>query len=250
MDARLIIDPARCTGTGVCLPITEEHLQLVDGIATATTGSTVSRNQAHTAAACCPNEAITVREQKSPAFEQNPPIVTLGPAGTDAEAEARKHTMIVRLVDSFAEAMATAATSGVQALVAAGYLALDTEDQPVDSWVDQHFTHTGVLRLQRCWESPTKQMCLAVRDDLPRGATAQTVATHPATRVFATLYAPGAQMVTVNAKPMAAQAAANGDVDACITSVDVAARHPRLEVRFEWQPTMVWLLYGKGGSDE
>ncbi|WP_084496029.1 ferredoxin [Nocardia shimofusensis] len=252
MDARLIIDRDRCAGTGVCLPIAAAHLQLVDGIATATVdGAPVSIGQAGAAAACCPNDAITVCEQEPATFELDAPIVTLGPAGTDAEAEARKHAAVVRLADSFADAMAAAAAAeGTWALVAAGYLALDADDRTTDSWVDQHFTHAGVLRLHRCWESPTKPMCLAVRRDLPRQAPVATVATHPATRVFATRHTPEAQLVSVNAKPLAARAAAYGEVDACIASVDVVARYPQLEVRIEWQPTMVWLLYGKDGGDE
>ncbi|MEU2040451.1 ferredoxin [Nocardia niwae] len=251
MDARLIIDRDRCAGTGVCLPIAAAHLQLVDGIATATVdGASVSVEQARAAAACCPNTAITVCEREPGGFGLDAPIVTLGPAGTDAEAEARKHAAVVRLVDSFADAMAAAAAGEVYALVAAGYLALDAHDRTTDSWVDQHFTHTDVLRLHRCWESPTKPMCLAVRRDLPRTAAVATVATHPATRVFATRYAPAARLVSVNAKPLAAAAAAHGEVDACVASVDVVARYPQLESRIEWQPTMVWLLYGRDDGDE
>ncbi|MGW0047018.1 ferredoxin [Nocardia cyriacigeorgica] len=251
MDARLIIDRHRCAGTGVCVPIAAQHLHLVDGIATAAAdGTAVSIEQAHAAAACCPNDAITVCERGAAGLGLGAPIVTLGPAGTDAEAEARKQTSVVRLVDSFADAMAAATAGEVLALVAAGYLALDADDRTVDSWVDQHFTHTGVLRLHRCWESPTKPMCLAVRRDLPRQASVATVATHPATRVFAARYAPGAQLVSVDAKPLAARAAAHGEVDACIASVDVVARYSQLDVRVEWQPTMVWLLYGKDGGDD
>ncbi|MGW6332164.1 ferredoxin [Nocardia rhamnosiphila] len=246
----MIIDRDRCAGTGVCLPIAARHLQLVDGVATAADRAAVQLDRAHTAAACCPNDAITVCERKPSGFGLNSPIVTLGPVGTDAEAEANKHTSVVRLVDTFADAMAVAAVYGERALVAAGYLALDSENRTVDSWVDQHFTHNQVLRLQRCWESPTKPMCLAVRRDLLRNVPVQTVATHPATRVFAARYAPEARLVTVNAKPLAARVAAYGEVDACIASVDVVARYPQLEVRFEWQPTMVWLLYGKAGGDE
>jgi len=249
MDARLIIDRDRCAGTGVCLPIAASHLRLVDGLATVTVdGAPVDIGRARAAAACCPNEAIMVCEREPVGFGEDAPIVTLGPAGTDAEAEARKHATEVRLVDSFTAAMTAAATEGTRALVAAGYLALDAHGRTTDSWVDQHFTHTdGVLRLQRCWESPTKPMCLAVRRDLPRRAP-MTVATHPATRVFATRYAPAARLVPVDAKPLAAAAAARGEVDACIASVDVVARYPQLEVRIQWQPTMVWLLYGKDDS--
>ncbi|BDT85947.1 ferredoxin [Nocardia cyriacigeorgica] len=251
MDARLIIDHNRCAGTGVCLPIATDHLQLVDGLATATgDGTMVCIEKARAAAACCPNDAITVCEREPTGLGHDSPIVTLGPPGTDAEAEACRHASVVRLVDSFADAMAAAAEGGVRALVAAGYLTLDAHDRTTDSWVDQHFTHSGVLRLHRCWESLTKPMCLAVRRDLPRSAPVESVAAHPATRIFANRHAPGAKLVSVNAKPLAARAAAHGEVDACIASVDVVARYPQLEVRVEWQPTMVWLLYGKDSGDE
>ncbi|MFC8529171.1 ferredoxin [Nocardia sp. NPDC057227] len=249
MDTGLTIDPARCAGTGVCLPILGEHVRLADGIATAA-DNPVSMEQARAAAACCPNGAISMEEQVPAGSVADTPIVTLGPAGTDAETEARKHSSTVRLVDSFAEAMNAATVGGVRALVAAGYLALDARERAVDSWADQHFAHTGTLRLHRCWESLTKPMCLAVRRDLAPGAPVTTVAAHPATRVFAARYASGARLVPVTAKPLAARAAAHGEVQACIASVDVAARYPQLEVRFEWQPTMVWLLYGKDDIDE
>ncbi|MGY2119306.1 ferredoxin [Nocardia gipuzkoensis] len=248
MDARLIIDRDRCAGTGVCLPIASPHLQLADGAARAVDGTTIGIERARAAAACCPNEAITVCAQPPAVFRVDAPIVTLGPSGTDAQAEAGKHTGQVRLVDSFPDAMRVAAENpGLRALVAAGYLALDAEVGLVDSWVDQHFTYTGVLRLERCWESPTKPMCMAVRRDI--GRPIATVATHPATRVFATRYAPGARQVSVHAKPLAARAAAHAEVDACIASVDVAARYPQLEIRAEFAPTMVWLLYVKVGRD-
>ncbi|WP_406238341.1 hypothetical protein [Nocardia sp. NBC_01009] len=54
----------------------------------------------------------------------------------------------------------------------------------------------------------------------------------------------------MNAKPLAARAAAHAEVDACIASADVAARYPQLEIRAEFQPTMVWLLYRKVGGNE
>ncbi|MCC3328281.1 hypothetical protein [Nocardia abscessus] len=251
MDARLIVDRHRCAGTGVCLPIAGHHLQLADGAVVAVEGTTLALRQARAAAACCPNEAITVCEQPPAAFHLDAPIVTLGPPGTDAHTEADKHTNDVLLVDSFPEAMRAAADDPrLRALVAAGYLALDEEAHIVDSWVDQHFTHTAALRLERCWESPTKPMCLAVRRDIGRGGVIATIATHPATRVFATRHVPAARQVSVNAKPLAARAAAHAEVDACIASVDVAARYPQLEIRAEFAPTMVWLLYRKAGGDE
>ncbi|WP_194814575.1 ferredoxin [Nocardia sp. XZ_19_385] len=252
MDAKLIIDTTRCAGTGVCLPIAAPHLRLIDGHATAIDATILAIAQARAAAACCPNEALTVCELAPVGFRVAAPIVTLGPAGTDAQAEAQKHSDAVVLVESFAVAMRTAADDGgVRALVAAGYLALDEQSRATDSWVDQHFTHTGVLRLERCWESPTKPMCFATHRDLgERGRPVATVATHPATRVFAAHHAPGARLIAVNAKPLAAAAAARGEADACIASVDVAQRYAELTIRAEFAPTMVWLLYGKAGSDD
>ncbi|WP_216916755.1 ferredoxin [Nocardia noduli] len=243
MDVRLIIDPARCTGTGVCLSISPQ-LRLVDGLATCAVG--IDAAVAADAAACCPNQAITVHDDGHDRFDRDCPIVTLGPEGTDAHAEASRHSGDVRLVASFADAMAAATRDWqVRALIAAGYLAVDRDGRTLDSWVDQHFSHTGVLELLRCWQSPTKPMCLAVRTDLGRGTVIGSVATHPATRFFARRYAPAARHVTVEAKPLAAHAAARGQVQACIASVDIVARYPQLEVRAEFAPTMVWMLYGK-----
>ncbi|GAB4590195.1 ferredoxin [Nocardia sp. IFM 10818] len=250
MDARLIIDATRCAGTGVCLPIAAHHLSLLDGRAAVLDGTTLALAQARAAAACCPNEAITVCEQAAAEFWVDAPIVTLGPVGTDAQAEAARHTRHVRLVDSFAAAMrGAAADTRVRALVAAGYLALDEHDRATDSWVDQHFTHTGVLRIERCWETPTKPMCFATRRALGDG-TVTTVATHPATRVFAARHAPSARLITVNAKPLAAAAAARGEADACIASIDVVTTHPQLQIIAEFAPTMVWLLYTRADRDE
>lgn len=251
MDTKLIIDRSRCTGTGVCVAIAGAHLRLSGGTAEAVEGTTVDVVAARAAALCCPNEAITVCEQPPAVFVVNAPIITLGPPGTDAHTEAGKHSGQVRLVDSFPDAMrAAAADPSVRALVAAGYLALDPQGQLADSWVDQHFTYTAKLRLERCWESPTKPMCLAVRRGFGRGRTIETVATHPATRVFANQHAPGARQVPVHAKPLAARAAAHAEVDACIASTDIAARYPQLEIRAEFAPTMVWMLYRQGGGDE
>lgn len=250
MDTRLIVDHHRCTGTGVCVSIAPQHLRLVDGTAHPVDGTTLGRDEAQAAAACCPSEALTVDRNNPAVFRVREPIVTLGPAGTDAHAEADKHSGTVRLVESFADIMACAAADPtVHALVAAGYLALDAAGVAADSWADQHFAHSGVLRLERCWESLTKPMCFAIHRSVPRGSV-RAVATHPATRVFAARYAPSVRQITVPAKPLAALAAAHQEVDACIASTDVVARFPQLEVVDQFQPTMVWLLYRKAVSDE
>jgi ferredoxin len=250
MDTRLIVDPGRCTGTGVCLSIAPEHLRLVDGTAQPLDGTTLGLAEARAAAACCPSEALTVAAHDPAVFRVPEPIVTLGPVGTDACTEAGKHSDTVRLVESFADAMASAAAdAGVHALVAAGYLALDDTGRAVDSWADQHFTYFGMLGLESCWENLTKPMCFAVHRTVSL-TSVRTIATHPATRVFADQYAPSATQVTVRAKPLAARAAAHREVDACIASTDVVARFPQLEVIDEFQPTMVWLLYRKADSNE
>lgn len=250
MDSRLIVDRGRCTGTGVCLSIAPHHLRLVDGTAQPLDGTTLELAAARAAAACCPSEALTVPAPEPARFRIQEPIVTLGPSGTDAHSEAGKHSGTVRLVESFSAAMAVAAAdAGVHALVAAGYLALDDAGRAVDSWADQHFTHCGVLQLERCWENLTKPMCFAVNRAVLR-TTVRTIATHPATRVFANRYAPSAQQMMVQAKPLAARAAARHEADACIGSTDVVARFPQLEVVDEFQPTMVWLLYRKALGDE
>ncbi|MCC3318279.1 ferredoxin [Nocardia africana] len=250
MDTRLIVDRHRCTGSGVCVSIAPHHLRLVDGTAHPVDGTTLGRDDARAAAACCPSEALTIETSNPAVFRVREPIVTLGPAGTDAHAEADKHSGTVRLVESFTDTMACAAADpGVHALVAAGYLALDEAGVAVDSWTDQHFTHSGVLRMERCWESRTKPMCFAIHRTVAR-TSVRAVATHPATRVFAARYAPSARQFSVRAKPLAALAAAHREVDACIASTDVVARFPQLEVVDEFQPTMVWLLYRKAVSDE
>jgi ferredoxin len=245
VDATLIIDRNLCAGTGVCVPIAAPHVELTGDTATVTVGTTLPLTVARAAAECCPQQAITVVEQQQPnGFSVDGPIVTLGPAGTDAQAEATKHSRQVKLVGSFAIAMGEAAADpDLRALLAAGYLALDDRGRAVDSWADQHFTHTGVLALERCWESLTKPMCVAVRRDLSRNTAAASVAVHPATRVFATQHLPHAQHVSFNAKPLAAKAAARGEVDACVASVDVVVRFPQLRVVEVFRPTMVWTLY-------
>lgn len=173
------------------------------------------------------------------------PIVTVGPAGSDAEAEARKYGPVVRLVASTDDAMALAAAYRVHALVGGGYRAPDHEaTQSVDSWSTDHTPHAGVLRLRRFWESPAALMCLAVRRDFPRLATPRTVAIPPHAQHFAGQYVASARPVPTISKPASARMAAHGEVDACITSVAAAARYPILDPRIEWQPTMLWRLYG------
>lgn len=169
-------------------------------------------------------------------------VATLGPAGTDAEAEARRFFDDVVLADSFEGAMRAALDSGTHALVAAGFVQR-TGAQVTDLWVDLHFRHLDRMRIVGVWESPTKPMCAATGPRVACLADVRSIALHPATDVFIGQFTPGAERLYVNAKPLAAQRAAEGAVDGCIGSVDVVERHPELTVREVFHPTMVWVLY-------
>lgn len=177
-------------------------------------------------------------------------IVTLGPEGTDAHAEASKHFSDVRLARSFPEAMQTARHNGHLALIAAGYLRYD-DTAVVDSWVDLHFRHHADMELLHVWHSPTKPMCVAVNRTRVRSiADIGSLALHPATRAIAEMLSIDAAMTFVSAKPIAVERAAAGEVDACIGSADVVARFPALHPVKTLQPTMVWCLYGAGSNVE
>jgi hypothetical protein len=236
---RLDIDPNRCKATGVRLSISPGHLRIADG-----TAHTLPDTSTSAAAECCPGEAITVVTEPlgGAVFTVDSPIATLGPAGTDAQAEAVKHSSDVRLVDSFADAMALARGGAAMALIAAGYIERDG-DRTVDSWSDQHFTHHRELRVARLWESRTKTMCIALRHSVADVTQVRSVAVHPATAALLDLHHVPGRRVFVNAKPHAAAAAAGGQVDACIASLDVVTDIPELRVVARIDPTMVWLLY-------
>lgn len=175
-------------------------------------------------------------------------IVTLGPEGTDAHAEALKHFSDVQLAPSFPEAMRSAHQNGHLALVAAGYLRYDAA-ATTDSWVDLHFRHHPEMVLLHVWQSPTKPMCVAVNQTRARSiADIKSLALHPATRAIAEKLSINAAMTFVNAKPIAVERAAAGEFDACIGSVDVVAKFPALRAVRALQPTMVWCLYGDASS--
>ncbi|WP_120026919.1 hypothetical protein [Amycolatopsis panacis] len=170
-------------------------------------------------------------------------VTTLGPAGTDAESLASSLFSDVRLAGTFREAMAATCRDGGCALVPAGYVHRDA-DGVAETWADLHFGFLGRLRMVALWEQETKTMCLAVNSRLgPGNEPPATLTIHPSTLAFAHLYAPGAALSFVRAKPLAAQAAAAGETAGCIASIDVVNGLAGLSVLEEFTPTMVWCLY-------
>ena len=171
-------------------------------------------------------------------------LATLGPAGTDAEAEARQLGADVTLCGSFPLAMGWAHENQGHALVAAGYL--DVHERTFPAWVDLHFSFREQLSLRAVWESPTKEMCVAVRTgqcaDLDE---VRSVALHASTRsLVADLFESGVELDYVRAKPLAVGKLVDGVVDACVGSVDVVGRHSELTILESFTPSMVWCLYG------
>lgn len=169
-------------------------------------------------------------------------ISTLGPSGTDSAHEAKKHSRKVELFPSFSAAAAHALETGGYALVPVGYL--DFQDgELADSWVDLHFRLHGRMRIVDVWESPTKQMCLAINSERVQDRESiRSIALHPATTVFARQVTANVEISYVSSKPLAVEAAESGWVDACIGSVDVVAESSLKPVDF-FCPTMVWTLY-------
>ena len=170
-------------------------------------------------------------------------VATLGPAGTDAHAEASRLFPDVVLAESFSEAVAYGEQHGTYVLVAAGFIERNETDV-TDSWVDLHFRSYGRMSLKAVWEQQTKAMCIAVNTGRADSLEAvRRVAIHPATAVFARKYVPKATVCYVNAKPIAVDLANDGTVDACVGSLDVVAKAPNLKVHEVFRPTMVWCLY-------
>jgi len=169
-------------------------------------------------------------------------ISTLGPSGTDSANEAGKRSSVVLLFPSFVAAVENAQKTNGYALVPTGYLNI-LDGKLTDSWVDMHFRLTGQMRVVDVWESPTKAMCLAInRERVADRASIRSIASHPATAVFARQTCADAVITFVTSKPLAVEAAASGRVDACIGSADVVAEFP-LEPLDHFHPTMVWILY-------
>ncbi|MBD0710666.1 MULTISPECIES: hypothetical protein [unclassified Streptomyces] len=181
-------------------------------------------------------------------------VTTLGPTGTDAQAEAARHFAEVFLEGSFESAMRAAFRTGTHALVAAGFVERSGE-RVTDLWVNLHFRHLARMRIVGVWESPTKPMCVATgpslsgltdaRADVPSNApsVARSVALHPATEVFTERFTPQAERQYVDAKPLAVQRVVDGMADSCVGSLDVVERHPTLTVCEVLRPSMVWILY-------
>lgn len=169
-------------------------------------------------------------------------VATLGPPGTDAHHEALRLGFTVTLCGTFGEAMERALREDCAALVASGYL--DVRDGTVaESWVDLHFRHTGRLRVDSVWESPTKPMCLAVTRGMS-GRPIRSLALHPSTReIAAGLVADEVTRHFVNAKPKAVDALRSGMVDAALCSLDTAQSFEDCEVVRTVEPTMIWCLY-------
>jgi hypothetical protein len=169
-------------------------------------------------------------------------ISTLGPRGTDSAHEAGKLCSSVALFPSFPAAVDHAQQTGGYALVPAGFLDI-RDGKLADSWVDMHFRLLGRMRMVDVWESPTKVMCLAInRERVADRHAIRSVALHPATTTFARQACAGAEITFVTSKPLAVEAAVNGQVDACIGSADVVAASPLEPVEY-FHPTMVWTLY-------
>ncbi|MBC3840283.1 hypothetical protein GXW82_08915 [Streptacidiphilus sp. 4-A2] len=170
-------------------------------------------------------------------------VATLGPAGTDAQAEASRFFERVVLAESFDGAMRFGQAEKSYVLVAAGFLEKEGRDV-TDSWVDMHFRVFGRMRLVAAWENNTKVMCVATNPAMARTPEeARTLAIHPATAAFAKRFAPLASHVYVNAKPTAVRWASDGRADGCVGSLDVVEQAQGLVVHQIFRPTMLWCLY-------
>lgn len=180
---------------------------------------------------------------ESPQYDSEATVVTLGPTGTDAQAEASKFFKTILLADSFEQAMTQAYETRAQALIAAGFL--DRSGQGITrGWVDLHFEWLDRMRVSATWESPTKVMCLATNPRrVKRLAEVQSVAIHPSTEALARRYLPHAEFTYTRAKPIAVEHAETGEVDACLGSRDVVQRSETLVIHETFRPTMVWCLY-------
>ncbi|UQW99112.1 hypothetical protein [Streptomyces sp. RerS4] len=180
------------------------------------------------------------RTRRIPIERRRGVVATLGPEGTDAHAEALRLFDQAVLAPTFDAALRYAYENDTFALVAAGFVERAGEAVR-DLWVDMHFRNLGRMRVDEVWVSPTKDMCVATRSH-GSPETARSLALHPATRVFADTFVPGARRRYVDAKPVAVRLVAQGKADCCIGSVDVVERHG-LRIHEVFRPTMVWCLY-------
>jgi len=139
--------------------------------------------------------------------------------------------------------MELAAVQGCYSLIAAGYL--DEQDASYPAWVDLHFGFRDRLKLADVWESPTREMCIAMRRDRSMSLDrVGTLALHRSTRSLVSgRFARSPEMRFVRAKPLAVQQLVSGEVDACVGSVDVVTQHDELRVVERFTPSMLWCLY-------
>lgn len=169
------------------------------------------------------------------------PIVTLGPAGTDAETQAKRISTRIILKDSFPEAMECAFRHNAYALVACGYKKVE-EGRIVDTWVDLNFRYDTKMKIVKTYTAGTKPICFVIRVDC---LTPRTIVVHPATQEFVKLSNPNLVISYVDAKPDAVRLTAIGRFDSCLGSKDVIQKYSNLKVVKTFYPTMIWALYEK-----
>ncbi|MEU0518548.1 hypothetical protein [Streptosporangium sp. NPDC006007] len=138
--------------------------------------------------------------------------------------------------------MAYALENRTLALVPAGYVDRETGGTG-ETWVDLHFRYQPQLKLAHVWHGKIRPMCIAVNEDCPDGGAVPVVALHSATWRFAQEYLPTHTARFVRSKPEAVRQAAQGDVQACIGSVDLVEQAANLRITHVINPTMVWCLY-------
>lgn len=189
--------------------------------------------------------AKLVRTGERPTMDRSAVVVTLGPSGTDSHAEASKMFHTVLLAETFPEAMSRAHREKLYVLIAAGYVERSVDTGNIcHSWVDIHFQWIDKMRMCAVWESPTKEMCLAVnRKRVKRLEDVRTVAIHPSTESLVKEILPDVAYTYTKSKPKAVEYASDGLVDACLGSRDTIQASASLAVHRTLNPTMVWCLY-------
>lgn len=175
-------------------------------------------------------------------------ICTLGPAGTDAATLAYSLTDQVRLVDDFRTAMHAAVKSGCLALVPCGAVSprstIEVQSQ-LNGWVDLNFEFCEDLLIVATLVRSTKPMSVALRVGL---SAPRCIGLHPSTEFFARRHFPDASLKYFANKVAAVDACACGEVDGCVGSHDIIARHPDMQIFASYRPQMVWSFYGRPGS--
>lgn len=172
------------------------------------------------------------------------PVHTLGPAGTDASSVAAKLTDDVHLEPSFRAALVAAIEDGSYALVSAGYVDLHDGNAGFrDDWVSMNFEYTDSAAIVDVWVEPTRPMAMVIGAWCSSQTEVTRVALHPATRYYADTFLPRADKAFVSAKPHALSMLRNREVDACITSLDLATEFEDVWVAKVFTPSMIWALY-------